>query len=135
MPSEHDRPEAAIDAAAADAALAAVEETLHPQDRAAEEDVSAQLEGMLKRDRLMAMGFVAAMLVALPFVLIAVWNDVPSNGIRVVLVVSCAVVLVYNVASIVALVSNYRRDRDFVYRRDVAHLRERAALRAAKAER
>jgi hypothetical protein len=135
MPPEHDRPEAAIDAAAADAALAAVEETLHPQDRAAEEDVSAQMEGMLKRDRLMAMGFVAAMLVALPFVLIAVWNDVPSNGIRVVLVVSCAVVLVYNVASIVALVSNYRRDRDFVYRRDVAHLRERAALRAAKAER
>jgi len=135
MPPEHDRPEAAIDAAAANAALAAVEETLHPQDRAAEEDVSAQMEGMLKRDRLMAMGFVVAMLVALPFVLIAVWNDVPSNGIRVVLVVSCAVVLVYNVASIVALVSNYRRDRDFVYRRDVAHLRERAALRAAKAER
>ena len=135
MPPEHDRPEAAIDAAAADAALAAVGETLHPQDRAAEEDVSAQMEGMLKRDRLMATGFVVAMLIALPFVLIAVWNDVPSDAIRVVLVVSCAVVLIYNVASIVALVSNYRRDRDFVYRRDVAHLRERAALRAAKAER
>ena len=31
----------------------------------------------------------------------------------------------------IALVENYRRDRDFIYRRDVAHLRERDALRAA----
>jgi len=52
--------------------------------------------------------------------------------VRVVLVVSCAIVLIYNVASMLALIRNYRRDRDFIYRRDVAHLRERAALRAAK---
>ena len=69
-----------------------------------------------------------------PFVLIAVWDDVPSTGIKVVLLASCAVVLIYNVASMIALVRNYRRDSDFIYRRDVAHLRERAALRAAKAE-
>ena len=43
--------------------------------------------------------------------------------------------LVYNIASMLALVENYRRDRDFIYRRDVAHLRERAALRAARSGR
>jgi hypothetical protein len=43
------------------------------------------------------------------------------------------VLLIYNVASMMALVRNYRRDRDFIYRRDVAHLRElRVARRAAK---
>jgi hydrogenase/urease accessory protein HupE len=83
----------------------------------------------------MALGFVIAMIVVLPFVLIAVWSNVPSTGIRVVLVASCAVVLVYNIASMFALINNYRRDRDFIYRRDVAHLRERAALRAAKGAR
>ena len=93
------------------------------------------MESMLSRDRIMAYGFVVAMIVVLPFILIAVWDNVPTTGIKVVLLASLAVVLLYNVASMVALVRNYRRDRDFVYRRDVAHLRERAALRAAKAGR
>jgi uncharacterized membrane protein len=116
-------------------AVAAAEDVLHPQDRKADEDVQAQMQSMLERDRLMAYGFVVALLIVLPFILIAVWNDMPSTAVKVVLLVSCAIVLLYNVASMVALVRNYRRDRDFIYRRDVAHLRERAALRAAKAGR
>jgi hypothetical protein len=117
------------------AAIAAAEEVLQPHDRVADAEVQAQMQSMLDRDRLMAYGFVIAMLIVLPFILVAVWNDVPSTGVKVVLLASCAVVLLYNVASMVALVRNYRRDRDFVYRRDVAHLRERAALRAARAGR
>jgi hypothetical protein len=117
------------------AAIAAAEDVLHPHDLGADVDVRRQMQSMLERDRLMAYGFVIAMLVVLPFILIVIWDDVPSDSIRVVLVAACAVVLVYNVASMVALVRNYRRDRDFVYRRDVAHLRERDALRAARAGR
>ncbi len=117
------------------AAIAAAAEVLHPHDRGAEAEVQRQMESMLSRDRIMAYGFVVAMLVVLPFILIAVWGDVPTTGIKVVLVAALAVVLLYNVASMIALVRNYRRDRDFVYRRDVAHLRERAALRAARAGR
>jgi hypothetical protein len=117
------------------AAIAAAEEVLHPHDSGADAEVQRQMESMLSRDRIMAYGFVVAMLVVLPFILIAVWDDVPTTGIKVVLIASCAVVLIYNVASMVALVRNYRQDRDFVYRRDVAHLRERAALRAGRAGR
>lgn len=117
---------------AIEAAVAAATETLHPHSRELEEDVRRQMEAMFKRDRLMALGFVAALLVVLPFVLVAVWSAAPSTGVKVVLVVSCAIVLLYNVASMFALIDNYRRDRDFIYRRDVAHLRERAALRAAR---
>ena len=109
---------------ALEAAIAAGEEALHPHDRETDADVQRQMESMFQRDRLMALGFV-----------IAVWNDSPSTGVQVVLVVSCAIVLVYNVASMLALINNYRRDRDFIYRRDVAHLRERAALRAARSGR
>jgi hypothetical protein len=120
---------------ALDAAIAAGEEALHPHDRETDADVQRQMESMFQRDRRMAIVFVIAMIIVLPFVLIAVWNDSPSTGVQVVLVVSCAVVLVYNIASMFALIKNYRRDRDFIYRRDVAHLRERAALRAARSGR
>lgn len=120
---------------ALEVAIAAGEEALHPHDRASDADVQREMESMFKRDRLMALGFVIAMIVVLPFCLIAVWDNVPTDGVRVVLVVSCAIVLVYNVASMLALISNYRRDRDFIYRRDVAHLRERAALRTARSGR
>jgi hypothetical protein len=117
------------------AAIAAGEEVLHPHDRATEESVREQMQSMFARDRLMALGFIVAVLIIVPFVLIAVWDHVPTGGIRVVLVVAAAVILTYNVASIAALISGFRRDRDFVYRRDVAHLRERDALRAARAGR
>ena len=120
---------------ALDAAIAAGEEALHPHDRQTDADVQRQMESMFQRDRIMALGFVIAMIVVLPFVLIAVWKHSPSTGVQVVLAVSCAVVLVYNIASMFALINNYRRDRDFIYRRDVAHLRERAALRAARSGR
>jgi hypothetical protein len=117
------------------AAIAAGEEVLHPHDRATEESVREQMQSMFARDRLMAIGFVTAVLIIVPFVLIAVWGDIPSTGIKVVLVVACAVILSYNAAAIAALVSGFRRDRDFVYRRDVAHLRERDALRASRSGR
>jgi hypothetical protein len=43
------------------------------------------------------------------------------------------VLLLYNVTSVLYLVHNYRRDKDFIYRRDVAHLRElRVARRLEK---
>jgi hypothetical protein len=118
-----------------DAAIAAGEEVLHPTDRATEEDVTSQMQSMFERDRIMAYAFVVAMCVVLPFVLIALWQHMPNTGVKLVLLVSCAIVILYNVAAMVALVGNYRRDRDFVYRRDVAHLRERAALRAMRSGR
>jgi hypothetical protein len=59
----------------------------------------------------------------------------PNAAVRIVLLGACAVLLLYNVASMIALVRNFAVDRDFVYRRDVAHARERATLRALKAQR
>ena len=90
---------------------------------------------MYGRDRRMAIVYVVALHVVLLFIIIAVWSYTPDTATKFVLIGSALVLAVYNVASMLALVRNYRADRDFVYRRDVAHLRERAALRAAKAGR
>jgi hypothetical protein len=124
-----------IDGPIEEEAILAGEEVLNPQDQETERSVQRQMETMFQRDRWMAIVSVVAMLVVLPFTYFAVLDNMPGTGVKVVLAVSCVVLLVYNVASMLALVRNYRRDKDFIYRRDVAHLSELATARRAAKER
>jgi predicted phage tail protein len=115
------------------AAITAGEEVLQPHDAETERSVRRQMDTMYGRDRGMAIAMVVALLIVLPFVYIALWDNMPGTGTRIVLAAAGLVLLVYNVASMLALVRNYQRDKDFIYRRDVAHLRElRVARRATK---
>jgi hypothetical protein len=68
----------------------------------------------------------------IPFILIALWGSMPTTGTKVALVASGAVLILYNVASMLKLVQNYTRDKDFIYRRDVAHLRELKVARETR---
>lgn len=99
---------------------------------AAEGDVRQQMDALYHRDRWMALSFVVLLIVVLPFILVAVWDVAPGNGARAILVVAGSVLAAYNVASMVKLVQNYRRDRDFIYRRDVVHMRELDAARRTR---
>ena len=113
--------------------IAAAEEVFEPHDDATEKSVLAQMESLHKRDLAMAIAFVVGLLVVLPFLIIVLWSVMPDAGTKVLLVVAVVVLLIYNVASMLALVRNYRRDKNFIYRRDVAHLRElRVARRLEK---
>jgi hypothetical protein len=115
--------------------LAAAEAVFEPQDEAAEASVVAQMNALYKRDLAMATAFVVALLVVLPFLVMALWSVMPSAATKVVVIVFVFLLLVYNVTSMVYLVRNYRRDKNFIYRRDVAHLRElRVARRLEKKE-
>ena len=124
-----------IDGHIEEEAILAGEEVLNPQDRETERAVQRQMDSMFQRDRWMAIASVVAMLIVLPFVYFAVLDNMPGTGTKVVLAAACVVLLVYNVASMLALVRNYRRDKDFIYRRDVAHLTELATARRAAKER
>jgi archaellum biogenesis protein FlaJ (TadC family) len=115
-------------------AILAGEAVLRPQDQKTERAVQDQMDTMYQRDRWMAIASVVAMLVVLPFVYFAVLENMPGTGTKVVLAGAGIVLLVYNIASMVALVRNYRRDKDFIYRRDVAHPRELATTRRAAKE-
>lgn len=113
--------------------VAAAESVFEPQDDAAEMSVLAQMTSLYQRDLAMATAFVVGLLVVLPFMVIALWSVMPGAGTKVLLVAAAAVLLIYNIASMLYLVRNYRRDKDFIYRRDVAHLRElKVARRLAK---
>jgi hypothetical protein len=109
--------------------LAAAEEVLEPHDEAAEASVLAQMEGLYKRDLAMAFAFMVGLVVVLPFLVIALWSVMPDAATKVVVVVFVILLLIYNVTSMLYLVRNYRRDKNFIYRRDVAHLRELKAAR------
>ena len=124
----------ASDAVVETAAFArAADAELRPRDAAADAAVQRQMTRLYNLDRRMAATFVLGLLVTLPFVVIALWNVITDTTARVVLLASASVLATYNVASMAKLVANYRRDRDFIYRRDVLHLRElREARRARK---
>jgi hypothetical protein len=113
--------------------VAAAESVFEPGDHEAEQGVLAQITSLYQRDVAMATAFVVGLLVVLPFMVIALWSVMPDAGTKVLLVAAAAVLLTYNIASMLYLVRNYRRDKDFIYRRDVAHLRElRVARRLEK---
>jgi hypothetical protein len=113
-------------------AVHAAEEALNPEDEATEAGVRRQMDSLYVRDRWMSLAFVVALLVVLPFIVISMWS-IAAPGTRAVIIVAGAVVAIYNVASMLKLVRTYHEDRDFIYRRDVAHLRElRAARRLAR---
>lgn len=124
-----------IDGPIEEEAILAGEEVLNPQDRETERAVQVQMDTLYRRDRWMAITSVVAMLIVLPYTYIALLDNMPGTGTKVVLAAACLVLLVYNVASMLALVRNYQRDKDFIYRRDVAHLSELATARRVAKER
>jgi hypothetical protein len=108
---------------------AAAEAVFEPHDAAEEASVVAEMDSLYRKDLTMAIAFVVGLVVVLPFIVVALWSVMPGAGTKVLLVAAGAVLLVYNLTSMLYLVRNYRRDKDFIYRRDVAHLRELRTVR------
>lgn len=88
-----------------------------------------RIEAMHRRDGAVAWAFVAALWLAIAFVLAATWTLAPSGALRALLAAGGAVVLVLNTAAIVAMLRHYREDRDHIYGLD---LRFTDALRARR---
>jgi archaellum biogenesis protein FlaJ (TadC family) len=112
-------------------AVAAAVEVLRPEDEATEASVQRQMDSLYTVDRWTAIAYVIALLVVLPFIVVAMWDFMPSTEVKVVLIGSALVLALYNCASMLALIRNYSDDRDFIYRRDVAHQRLAKAARKA----
>ena len=46
------------------------------------------------------------------------------RGLRIILVIAAAAVLIFNTASMGAMVKHYKEDKDFIYGLDIKHLDE-----------
>jgi hypothetical protein len=87
-------------------------------------DLDARIDRMHKRDRVGALVFVAALWITILFVLGSVWSLVTVPELRIILLISGGLVLIFNTASILAMLRHYADDRDFIYGLDLKHLDE-----------
>lgn len=85
-------------------------------------DLNQRIEAMARRDRLGAWLLVILLWLTILAVLLLVWPHVPDRNVRIVLVVGALAVLVFNTASIAAMLKHYAADRQFIYGLDIKAL-------------
>ena len=86
--------------------------------------LEGRIDRMHGRDRMGALAFVVALWVVLIFVLAAIWPNIADGTIRTILLIAGGVVLLFNTASIVAMLRHYAGDKHFIYALDLKHLDE-----------
>ena len=86
--------------------------------------LAARIDKMHSGDRLGALAFVVALWVVLLFVLIRIWANVANGGIATILIISGGLLLLFNTASIFAMLRHYASDKQFIYGLDIKHLDE-----------
>ena len=84
-------------------------------------DLQARIEAMFALDRLWATGFVVALWVVVLFVLLAVRPYMPRS-IEIVCWIAAVMLLLFNTASIIAMVRHYGHDKEHIYAIDIRHL-------------
>lgn len=96
---------------------------------AAEVRLSSRIDAMFARDKVWACGFVVALWLVVAFVLLAVNVHIPDSGIRIVCWIAALVLVLFNTASIIAMVRHYAHDKEHIYAIDIRHLDEARAQR------
>lgn len=94
-------------------------------------ELAARIRSMYLRDCFMAWFDVLLLWATVLFVLFAILGIVQDSNIRLAMFVSCAVLLLFNTASVYAMTKHFSDDKDFIYGLDLQHL---DANRAAKAK-
>ncbi len=90
-----------------------------------------RIDSMFARDRLMAGIALLALWVALGYVYFAVSLSVTDPAVRVALTIGVIGVVVFNTASVTAMVRHYKEDKDHIYGLDIHHLDENRLRKAA----
>ncbi|MFA6180456.1 MAG: hypothetical protein WC696_12660 [Candidatus Methylopumilus sp.] len=88
-----------------------------------------RIHNMYLRDCFMAWFDVALLWATVLFVLYAILGIVQDPNIRLALYAACFFLLLFNTASVYAMVRHFDEDKDFIYGLDIQHL---DANRAAK---
>lgn len=87
-------------------------------------DLEQRIDAMHGRDRMGALAFVIALWVVILFVMFSIWSNVTNGGIKTILIIAGGLVLLFNTASIVAMLRHYASDKAFIYGLDLKHLDE-----------
>ena len=85
-------------------------------------DIKSRINEMYRRDFVLAWFDVALLWATVIFVLIAIVSIVEDSNIRLVLIISSAILLLFNTASVYAMTSHLKEDKDYIYGLDIQHL-------------
>ena len=85
-------------------------------------DINQRIEAMYRGDVRGAWILVALLWIVILFVLIMSWPYIPDAGVKTIVALAAAVVLIFNTASIYAMVKHYAEDKDFIYGLDIKNL-------------
>ena len=96
---------------------------------AANATLPRRIDAMFARDKLWAYGFVVTLWLVIAFVLLAVNVHMPDSNIRIVCWIAALVLVLFNTASIIAMVRHYAHDKEHIYGIDIRHLDDARAQR------
>lgn len=95
-----------------------------------DEDLRSRIERMFGYDRLFAWIMVALLWLTTLYVAFAVDNYVTNQTLTAILYIAAIAVLIFNTASIFAMVKQYQNDKDHIYGLDIRHLDEQRRARS-----
>lgn len=86
------------------------------------QDLPTRIEAMFARDRLWATGFVVVLWVVVLFVMLAVRPYIANPLVEAVCWIAAALLVLFNTASITAMIRHYSKDKQHIYSVDIRHL-------------
>jgi predicted membrane protein len=89
----------------------------------------ARVEKTFRRDKKLAVSFLLFLWLVVLFVLLSTLAQLSHQTETWVLVVAAGMILLFNTASIIAMLRHYAEDRDFIYGLDIRHLDEQIEAR------
>lgn len=92
-------------------------------------NLKKRIHSMYLRDCIMAWSDIVLIWLAIGFVLISILSIVDDPIVRTVLMVSSALLVLFNTASVGAMTKHYAEDKEFIYGLDIKHLDENRAAK------
>lgn len=91
--------------------------------------IKKRIQNMYLRDCIMAWADVLLIWLAVGFVLISILSILEDPVIRWVMIISSALLVLFNTASVGAMTKHYAEDKDYIYGLDIKHLDENRAAK------
>ena len=82
-------------------------------------DMQQRIEALYRSDVRGSVLLIVCLWATILFVLFMTWPYIPDSGIKVVVAIAAAAVLIFNTAAILAMVNHYKEDKDFIYGLDI----------------
>ncbi|MEM5389448.1 hypothetical protein VSR68_38710 [Paraburkholderia phymatum] len=100
-----------------------------------EHTIRKRIDRMFFRDKRMAQIALLLLWVTFAYVYFAITSQTTDTSVQVALSIGAGAVLIFNSASILAMIRHYAEDKDHIYGLDIRHLDENRAAKAELAKR